>query len=59
MPRSDLQLDFCQNTLTDEFQGDGGENEDGKSSKLNIDAALHVCFSLGGNLMAGDLACRL
>lgn len=27
MPHSDLQLDFCQNPLTDEFQGDGGENE--------------------------------
>lgn len=26
-PHSDLLLDFRQNTLTDEFQGDGRENE--------------------------------
>lgn len=27
MPVSDPQLDLCQNTLMDEFQGDGRENE--------------------------------
>lgn len=26
-PTSDPQLDLCQNTLTDEFQADGRENE--------------------------------